>query len=192
MLDTKGNELITASAVFAAEAHAGQVRKELNEPYIVHPLRVAKLAAQLGQSPEFIAAAHLHDVVEDTNMPFVAIERLFPEPTVVLVSAMTKRWQVGIPDLVVRANKQAYYEHILLTPGAPLLKVLDRIDNLYDFAKIARRATPSSHTWAKRYYDKTCAEFVPLLAELRHSGDDAYVTAVEWFNIAVSALAVTL
>jgi (p)ppGpp synthase/HD superfamily hydrolase len=60
-------KLVTSAAVFAAEAHCGQVRKELNEPYIIHPLKVGHLAAQLGQSEEFVAACYLHDVPEDTN-----------------------------------------------------------------------------------------------------------------------------
>lgn len=193
MTDTAGGiELITAAAVFAAEAHAGQVRKELNEPYIVHPLRVGKLAAQLEQTPEFIAAMYLHDVVEDTPMPIAAIERLFPEETVVIVKALTKWWQSNLADRVVAANKQAYYDNIVATPGAPLGKVLDRIDNLYDFAKIARRAAPSSHKWAQKYYDKTVQEFTPLMFALGQTGQPEARTALAWFDAALTALQVAL
>lgn len=158
-------ELTTAAAVLAAEAHAGQKRKELNEPYIVHPLRVGKLAAMLEQDEHMIAACYLHDVVEDTVIPMTTIESLFPAATVELVKAATKWWAEGHGQEIVKANKAAYYANILSTPGAITLKVLDRVDNLHDFAKMAR-LSPSSHKWAKRYYGKTVDEFGPLLEKL--------------------------
>lgn len=186
-----GNILITTSAVFAAEAHNGQVRKDLNEPYIVHPLRVGKMAAQLGQSPEFIAACHLHDVAEDTNIPMATMNNVFPPETMALVQAATKWWQSGHPAEVIQANKAAYYAQILRTPGAVLLKVLDRVDNLYDFAKMARRSAPKSHKWAAKYFNKTQEEFAPLLAELDQN-DPAHRVACRYFETALAALQVTL
>jgi len=193
MLDFAGNNLITAAAVFAAEAHAGQVRKELNEPYIAHPLRVGMLGARLGQTPEFIAAAYLHDVVEDTPIPIEAIERMFPEQTVDLVKAMTKFWQRGVssPE-VVEVSKKTYYEAIIRTPNGPLLKVLDRVDNLHDFAKMARRAMPKSHKWATKYLAKTKEEFTPLLLALDVHSDTAHREARKMFDAAAMALEVVL
>lgn len=159
-------ELVTGAAVFAAEAHVKQLRKELNEPYINHPLRVGKLATQLNQNAEFIAAMYLHDVVEDTTVPMETIKALFPERTVKLVVALTKWWADGHAQGVVMANKAAYYRQILDTPGAPLGKVLDRVDNLNDFARMARMAPSKQHKWAKRYFEKTQAEFAPILEVL--------------------------
>jgi (p)ppGpp synthase/HD superfamily hydrolase len=158
-------QLITSSAAFAADAHSGQVRQELNEPYIVHPLRVGMMAAKYELPAEAIAACHLHDVVEDTKVPMATLESLFPVPTVVLVKALTKWWRDGHTDEVVQASKRAYYDQILATPLAPTLKVLDRIDNVYDFAKMARMAS-GTHRWAQRYYKKTSLEFVPILEAL--------------------------
>lgn len=186
-----GLVLATASAVFAAEAHVGQVRKELNEPYINHPLRVGSMAARLGMSPEFIAAAHLHDVVEDTKIPMTTIERLFPSFTVDLVKAMTKWWESGLPASVVIANKDAYYNNLLRTPDAALLKVLDRIDNIRDLTKVASRV-PSAHGWAKKYYSKTLAEFSPLLSALAIDETAAGATALKWFHQAIQGLEVVL
>lgn len=190
-----GVMLITAAAVFAAEAHADQRRKELNEPYIVHPLRVGKMAAALGQSAEFIAACYLHDVVEDTNIPMVTIANLFPPKTVALVKAATKWWgdnSSGDAELL-KANKEAYYAQILREPGAPLEKVLDRIDNLHDFAKMAR-LSPSTHRWAKNYHRKTMAEFGPLLAALSPDVDGVGVPekARKWFDVALAGLEAAL
>ena len=199
-------ELITGAAVFAGEAHAGQVRKELNEPYIIHPLRVGKLAAQINQNEEFIAAMYLHDVVEDTNVPMETLQALFPERTVVLVHALTKWWEGKMTKEAYMANKTGYYAQILNTPGAVLGKVLDRVDNLHDFARMARMA-PSKHKWAAKYRDKTVDEFAALLPVLeehvwpyhyyndhlneqsRHEHADK---ARNLFNVALSALEAAL
>ena len=58
--------LIRKAREFAAMAHAGVFRRWTGEPYVEHPERVAARIAALGFSPEVIAAAFLHDVVEDT------------------------------------------------------------------------------------------------------------------------------
>lgn len=176
--------IITSTAVFAATAHANQVRKELNEPYIIHPLRVGKMAAALGMDAEFIGACHLHDVVEDTNIPFSTIASTFPDRTARLVQAMTKFWQTGYAPEVIASNKDNYYRNILATEDAPLLKVLDRIDNLHDFAKMARLSAPKSHKWAAKYLAKTDEEFKPLLEFLTNARDSVSLQAYQWFSIA--------
>ena len=65
--------------VFATAAHAavGQMRKYTNDPYIVHPIRVATTVAKFGGTDEMIAAAYLHDVVEDTGVSIVDILDMF-------------------------------------------------------------------------------------------------------------------
>lgn len=188
--------LLTAAAVFAADAHGNQVRKELNEPYIIHPLRVGKLAAGLTDSDEFIAACYLHDVVEDTKVPLATIEAVFPERTALLVKVMTKWWESGHASSVVEANKDAYYKQLIETPGGALLKLLDRIDNLYDFMRMAR-LSPKNHKWARKYYEKTCREF-PLILKYVLTDENFYLTAEtreragKWFSVALSALEVSL
>ena len=59
--------LVSRAVIFAAAAHDGQVRKGTDIPYIVHPMEAAAIAAGLTNDPEVIAAAVLHDVVEDTG-----------------------------------------------------------------------------------------------------------------------------
>lgn len=51
---------------YAREMHAGQVRKYTGDPYFTHPQRVAGWMSRTGQEPKLIAAAYLHDVIEDT------------------------------------------------------------------------------------------------------------------------------
>lgn len=59
--------LVDRALTFATKAHAGVYRKFTGEPYVTHPVRVADLLKPLGFGPEVIAAALLHDVIEDTD-----------------------------------------------------------------------------------------------------------------------------
>lgn len=175
--------VMTSAAVMAATAHAGQTRKELGQPYINHPLRVGHAAATLGMSAEFIAACYLHDVVEDTNTPIETIDKLFPAHTARLVRLATKWWTSGDPD--EDSKKAAYYDALIAYPGGALLKVLDRTDNLHDFAQVAM-LTHSGHAWAARYLKKTLVEFPRLL---RHAEVFGGARAVRDYHAAVAQLA---
>ncbi|MCM1268063.1 MAG: bifunctional (p)ppGpp synthetase/guanosine-3',5'-bis(diphosphate) 3'-pyrophosphohydrolase [Bacteroidales bacterium] len=73
----------------ASDAHAGQVRKS-GEPYIIHPLCVAIILADLELDKETIVAGLLHDVVEDTVMTDEEIEKQFGEDVALLVDGVTK------------------------------------------------------------------------------------------------------
>jgi (p)ppGpp synthase/HD superfamily hydrolase len=156
--------ILASAASFAAEAHKGQVRKDLNEPYIVHPLRVGHAAAKLGMTVSQVAAAYLHDVVEDTPTPLPTVYNLFGQEIGDLVKALTKPWRDEHSPSDV--DKDAYYHLILNTPGALDLKMLDRIDNLNDFRRMAA-ASVAGHKWAENYARKTRKEFAPLVATYR-------------------------
>ena len=73
----------------AAEAHEGQVRKS-GEPYIIHPLQVAIILADLEMDQETIAAGLLHDVVEDTYMTLAEVGEQFGPDVALLVDGVTK------------------------------------------------------------------------------------------------------
>lgn len=68
-------ELVERARVFATAAHASvsQLRKYTNEPYIVHPAEVVSIVASRPHNSEMLAAAWLHDVVEDTGVPVTLI-----------------------------------------------------------------------------------------------------------------------
>ncbi len=72
-------EMVDRARIFATAAHAavGQLRKWTNEPYIVHPAEVAAIVASRPHDPEMVAAAWLHDVVEDTRVTVTDIHREF-------------------------------------------------------------------------------------------------------------------
>src|SRR5436190_1227250 len=77
-------EILRRASRFAAQAHAGQQRAS-GEPYVYHAFAVARILAQLELNHEAIAAAILHDVVEDTDVTLVDIRREFGERVATLV-----------------------------------------------------------------------------------------------------------
>ena len=75
---------------FAVDAHKGQVRKLGGLPYIFHPTEVAQIVAQMTTDEDVIAAAILHDTVEDTKTTFEEITNLFGERVAKLVGLETE------------------------------------------------------------------------------------------------------
>ena len=89
------------ATAFATRAHEGQTRKWTGEPYIVHPLAVAQYVAEFYETDgddvngDYICAALLHDVLEDTDTTLAAIERQFGTGVSMLVSEVTKPATLG-------------------------------------------------------------------------------------------------
>ena len=79
----------------ASKAHEGQKRKS-GEPYIIHPLCVAIILAELELDKETIVAGILHDVVEDTVMTREEIAKEFSEEVALLVDGVTKLTQIDL------------------------------------------------------------------------------------------------
>ena len=85
--------LIEKAYEYAEKAHSGQLRKS-GEPYIIHPLNVAYIVADLGLDTQTICAALLHDVVEDTDATYEDIETEFSEEIAQIVEGVTKLTQL--------------------------------------------------------------------------------------------------
>ena len=84
------NDLVKSATQFAKLAHKGQQRKYSSEPYITHPLAVAKLVNEYTDDPEVISAAILHDVVEDCDITLEQIESMFGSRVAKIVAGVTK------------------------------------------------------------------------------------------------------
>lgn len=69
--------LVTEAVIFAAQAHDGAARKGSVIPYIVHPMEVVAICATLTDDPQVLAAAALHDVMEDCGIGFDELSRRF-------------------------------------------------------------------------------------------------------------------
>ncbi len=84
----EARDLIQRAYAMAERAHAGQFRKS-DEPYLIHPLNVAHILAELNFEPAVIAAGLLHDVLEDSDITREEIEAEFGHEVLVLVEGVT-------------------------------------------------------------------------------------------------------
>ena len=124
--------MINGAIEFATGAHAGQYRKGPGRvPYVVHPMRVAARVAEYTQAPQVIAAAILHDVVEDTDYTVADIESTFGPYVAGIVEELTNvRSEVVELRAARKARERARLE--LASDDAQLIKAADRLDNLRD------------------------------------------------------------
>ena len=99
-------ELIQKAYIFAAEAHAGQTRLS-GEPYLSHPMSVAKVLADMQLDESTVAAGLLHDTVEDTKATIDEIEELFGEEVADIVDGVTK-----ISLITFESKEEAQAENI--------------------------------------------------------------------------------
>ena len=136
--------LVEKASLFASAAHAavGQVRKYTSEPYINHPRAVAELVDEAGGTAEMVAAAWLHDVVEDTKVTIVDIHDTFGDIVSQYVYWLTDNNETkGLnraarKDLTRRKLESA-------PPEVKTIKLADLIDNTQsivardpDFARV--------------------------------------------------------
>ena len=152
-------EMIERAYRFAKEAHRG-VRRRSGEPYIMHPIAVAKIASQeIGLGSTSICAALLHDVVEDTEYTVEDIEQHFGPKIAQLVEGLTKISGGIFGD---RASVQAEnFRKLLLTMSEDirvvLVKMADRLHNMRTLGSMAPN---------KRY--KIAGETLYIYAPLAH------------------------
>jgi hypothetical protein len=151
-------ELVERARAFAVEAHeaAGHRRKYTDEPYQVHLEAVARMVAETGTDSETVAAAWLHDTVEDTHVTRGAIERAFGPRVARLVDELT---DVSGPDDGNRERRKAIdREHSAnASPDAKTIKLADLIDNLRSIAGHDPRFA--------RVYAAEMERLLPLLRE---------------------------
>lgn len=117
----------------AENAHAGQARKYTGDPYIVHVLEVAGLVASVDHSPAMIAAAYLHDTLEDTALSPGTIEATTSSEVLALVQALTDVSREGDGN---RATRKALdRDHLAAAPAAAqTIKLADLISNTLSIA----------------------------------------------------------
>ena len=128
------NQLLLQAAYFAAHKHRNQRRKdEEKTPYINHPISVAKIISEIGkiEDPEVLAAALLHDTLEDTETTPEELVENFGDRVCRLVQEVTDD-----KDLDKPIRKQLQIEHAKeLSEGASLIKLGDKISNVTDITK---------------------------------------------------------
>lgn len=144
--------LIERAYTIAKNAHTGQVRKS-GAPYIIHPLSVALILAEMRMDATTVAAGLLHDTIEDTELTLEDIEATFGIEVSRLVHGVTKIEKLpteiksGIGNPKTRANKgpsaQAQYLHqMFMAMGNDvrviLVKLADRLDNMRTLSSLPK------------------------------------------------------
>lgn len=135
------SERLAAAYRLAQEAHAGQQRKDNGAPYLTHPIRVAQLVRDAGFDEDTVAAALLHDVVEDSGIGLPEISRELGPQVAEIVSALTE--DESIEDYVER---KAEHRDRVEAAGTDAVAIYtaDKLSNLRDmrglYALVGERA----------------------------------------------------
>lgn len=154
--------IIERAKSFAFKAHKGQVRKYTGNPYIDHPYNVAMTISERGYSHEMVAAAWLHDVVEDCGISLGDIYFQFGAAVCVLVEMLTDVSVKGDGNRKQRkANDLAHTA--LASPQAKTIKLADIYDNLH--------AMPVETNAECNAFSKTYFKEIAALLEVLKDGD---------------------
>ena len=150
--------LVASAYEMAREAHSPQRRKS-GEPYITHPVAVATIVAVLGLDEHSIAAALLHDAVEDTDIGLADIESAFGSDVAAIVDGCTKLDRLRFDSK--EAQQAATFRKMLVAMSKDLrvllIKLCDRMHNLRTIA-----ALPA---WKQ---ERTAKETLDVYAPLAH------------------------
>ena len=132
-------KLIKKAFDFASSKHGEQLRKS-GEPYIIHPVQVAYILATLGLDASTIAAALLHDVIEDTDVTLQDLSKEFGEEIAQMVDGVTKLGQLNYTSK--EEQQVENYRKMFLAMGKDirviLIKLSDRLHNMRTLKYLAR------------------------------------------------------
>jgi len=137
-LDEENNKLIRKAFDIALDAHKDQRRKS-GEPYIYHPIAVAKIVAtEIGLGATSIACALLHDVIEDSDYTYEDLKKIFGERIAEIVNGLTKISIMNHQNISVQSEN---YRKLLLTLSEDfrviLIKIADRLHNMRTLESMA-------------------------------------------------------
>ena len=123
-------DLVERAYRYADEKHKNQLRKS-GEPYIIHPLAVAEIVAEMGLDTDAIAAALLHDCLEDTDASFEELSRMFSQTIAELVEGVTKltRVQYSTMEEQQMENLRKMFMAMSKDIRVILIKIADRLHN---------------------------------------------------------------
>lgn len=122
-------ETVLRAAMFAAEKHRTQRRKDIDTPFINHPLQLAYILVQADiEDPVVLASALLHDTIEDTNTTHDEIEIVFGHEVANIVAECSDDKSLNKLE-----RKQAQIDHAArISHKAKLVKLADKIANVSD------------------------------------------------------------
>lgn len=159
-LDTS---LLDKAIIFAVKAHAGTERRGKGFPYIVHPMEAMEIVATMTSDQELLAAAALHDVVEDTPVGIDEIRENFGDRIADLVHAESDVFMEGVSEEDSwHSRKQAAIDRLAAAPhDAKMVALGDKLSNMRAIARdyavmgdslwnIFHAKDPKDHEWHYR------------------------------------------
>jgi guanosine-3',5'-bis(diphosphate) 3'-pyrophosphohydrolase len=165
--DEPQESLVLRAYAFAEAAHRGQRRKD-DRAFIAHPVRVARLLAARGYDDEVVAAALLHDVVEDTPVTLNEVRERFGERVAELVACVTED-----PSLPTGERKRAYREGVRKSPlAARAICAADKVCNVSDLHEAASDSADQIIARFAGGLDAQVKRFSAELSMLDESGTD--------------------
>jgi guanosine-3',5'-bis(diphosphate) 3'-pyrophosphohydrolase len=142
----------------ASRAHAGQKRKS-GDPYITHPVAVASILAELGMTPSVLAAALLHDTVEDTDYVLAQLRADFGDEIAMLVDGVTKLDKVTYGDAAQAETVRKMVVAMSRDIRVLVIKLADRLHNARTWRYVAQSS-------AERKARETLEIYAPLAHRL--------------------------
>jgi myo-inositol-1(or 4)-monophosphatase len=155
--------LLDRAIIFAVKAHAGTERRGKGYPYIVHPLEAVEIVATMTPDQELLAAAALHDTVEDTDVTVEQIRAEFGDRIATLVADESEERPQGISDEESwHDRKRAAINHLAnASHDAKIVALGDKLSNMRaiarDYAEIGdslwnrfHSKNPKDHEWHYR------------------------------------------
>ena len=125
--------LMDRAIVFATRAHSGTYRKGTSIPYIVHPIEAAAIVSTMSDDPDMIAAAVLHDVVEDTDTTVEEISFFFNSRIAKLVEAESENKRKDLPPQetwMLRKMETLEFLRNQADREAKILALADKLSNM--------------------------------------------------------------
>lgn len=176
---TYSTNIIENAAAIAVRAHRDQTRKNDDTPYAMHPISVALTLARHGFPDTVIAAALVHDVLEDTDFPAEEIREAIGDVAFSIVTSVTND-----PDLPWEEQRMKYVETVRnASPEAKAVSAADKIANMKNLLAAYALEGPSLWTKFNRGKDKKLWFEESMLAMLKETWDhplvDEYATLVE-------------
>jgi guanosine-3',5'-bis(diphosphate) 3'-pyrophosphohydrolase len=150
--------IIERAYAVAEKAHEGQLRKS-GDPYITHPLAVTSILAELGMTPDTLAAALLHDTVEDTTYSLKSITNDFGDEIAMLVDGVTKLDKVTYGEAAQAETVRKMVVAMARDIRVLVIKLADRLHNARTWRYVSEES-------AQRKARETLEVYAPLAHRL--------------------------